>query len=76
MHEDSPIDKQERNVRIGCGALLGIFVAVLIGFKALLDWTAWGVVLILCVAVCAWASVRWGDRFWEAIADMLTNGKR
>ena len=40
MHEGPPIDKQERNVLIGCGALLGIFVAVLIGFKALLDWTA------------------------------------
>ena len=71
MHEDPPRDASERNVRIGCGTLLGLFIACVIGFQTYPSWTTWALIAIACVAICAWLAVRYGDSFWHKVLDLL-----
>ena len=71
MQEDPPRDAGERNVRIGCGTLLGLLFAGLIGFQIFPSWTAWAIITIVCVVVCAWLAVRFGDSFCEELSNLF-----
>ena len=71
MHEDPPRDTAERNVRMGCGTLLGLFIAGLIGFQTYPSWTSWAIICIVSVVICAWLAVRFGDGFWYKALELL-----
>ncbi len=53
MQEDPPRDTEERNIRIVCGGVLGLFIAGVIGFNTDPSWTAWALLCAICAAVCA-----------------------
>jgi hypothetical protein len=71
MQEDPPRDTQERNIRIVCGGLLGLFIAGVIGFNTDPSWTAWALLCAICAAVCAWLAVRYGDGFWHRMLQLM-----
>lgn len=56
---------------MGCGTLLGLFIAGLIGFQIYLSWTVWAMLCIVCVVICAWLAVRFGDGFWYKVLDIV-----
>jgi hypothetical protein len=62
----------EKRIRFGCGSLLG----ALLGFAFGMHWLGYsgGVFLLLLVGhvlICGWLATRYGDRFWECIANWL-----
>ena len=71
MHEYPPWDTGERNVRLGCGTLLGLCIAGVIGFQTYPSWIAWILIGTACVAICAWLAVRYGDSFWHKVLELL-----
>ena len=65
-------DNLERNIRFGCGALLGIFVAILsatsIAYNSLGTFAAISFAFAFLFGLFAMA---YGDRFWEYILKSL-----
>lgn len=70
--DESPISPDELNTRFGCGAALGVFIAicVIIGFS-LTSSVSWICVFLLAVFLCGFLAVKFGDRFWERLIDLL-----
>jgi hypothetical protein len=65
IFEHAP-DALERKVRVGCGALLGLVVALLLLLQwAYLSMGAMVFILLVSVGTCAWLALRYGDEFWR-----------
>jgi len=60
-------ETQEAVVRIGCGALMGLFVgaAIVVGWAS--SAVAFAGVVGLSVVVCALLGWRFGDRFFHSV---------
>ena len=72
----NPPDRLEIGLRFGCGGLLGLVVGLYGMFRF---WRArdadaawfWGIIAVT-VVVCGGLAVRYGDRFFEKVSDLLT----
>ena len=62
-----PPDRLEKQIRFGCGFILGCFVAI----GALLTslWSAHTVIACCVIAglLCGYAAMKLGDAFWERV---------
>jgi hypothetical protein len=64
-------DALEKGLRLGCGALIGAFCGALVGgmlWREFRSTTTIVVVGAIVTVLAAWASLRYGDRFWDAFA--------
>jgi hypothetical protein len=65
-------DRLESSFRIGCGALIGIFVGAVIGTVLLVEFAGSAAlaasVAIIVASVCAFLAWRHGDRFFYSTA--------
>jgi hypothetical protein len=60
-----PPDPEERRIRFGCGALFGLFAAVLFCLRVdLLSWPWWLIPVIVISLSCGYAARKLGDDFW------------
>ncbi|WP_423460092.1 hypothetical protein [Ottowia sp. VDI28] len=64
--EDFGLEKTERGLRIGCGALVGVLLAISSSIYWLRNGGWWGFVLLLVVTVslCVGLALRYGDEFF------------
>lgn len=71
--DDFGLEKTERGLRIGCGALVGVLLAISSSIYWLRDGGWWGFVLILAVAVslCIGLALRYGDEFFLKMGKWL-----
>ena len=60
-----PGDPLERRLRIGCGSLIGLALALMTSAYLWRSWTGFLVTALLAAAVCSWLALRHGDRFFE-----------
>ena len=67
----SPPDSKDTFIRIGCGAMVGVLVGMLIVVGTLVYWvnsiTALVSVVALSVVVCALVGWRFGDTFFHSL---------
>mgnify|MGYP003468647442 CR=1 FL=1 len=66
--KDSKTELQtlENTARLGCGAFLGVFLGLsLVVQFTLSSFGSIAIAVLLCMAVCAWLSLKFGDRFWH-----------
>jgi hypothetical protein len=70
--DDFPVSPDELKTRFGCGAVLGVFVAicVVVGFS-LTSSASWIIVFLLAVFLCGFLALKFGDRFWEKLVELL-----
>ena len=62
-------DAEEKVIRFGCGAVLGLLLGLLavFGLLALSNWITVAV-LFVPAACCGWLAMRYGDAFWYKLA--------
>lgn len=69
-----PPDRTEKLVRFGCGFGFGALVALVVlaelAWGGSLDWGAVGIGGV-CGVIVGLAAVRWGNRFWRAVAEIM-----
>jgi uncharacterized membrane protein YgaE (UPF0421/DUF939 family) len=60
-------DSQDTFVTIGCGALVGLFVGIIVVVGTVSFWAnsivAFGCAIVISITVCAFLGWRHGDRF-------------
>lgn len=65
-------DGLESGLRLGCGGLLGLFLAAGVWFGLAEEHVGRAVaVTAVSVVLCAWLAWRYGDRFWRWAAETL-----
>ena len=64
---EDPPDPMERNLRIGCGSVVGLVVALCLAFRFLPSLAGFLVTALLAVVACAWLALRYGDAFFESM---------
>jgi hypothetical protein len=65
-------DAMERKIRIGCGSVFGLFIALLVALR----WFYFSVGIFAVLAIVfaclfGWLALRYGDRFWREILQAL-----
>ena len=69
---DPQRDPLERRVRLVCGALLGLLVALLLWFQfGPFSPLVWILVLLVCASGGALLALRYGDNFWHQAIESL-----
>lgn len=69
---DPKRDPLERNVRLVCGALLGLLVSLLLWLQlGPLSPLTGVIMLFVCAVACALLALRYGDRFWHHAIECL-----
>jgi uncharacterized membrane protein YccC len=63
---------EEKLIRFGCGAFMGLLLGLLVVF-ALLAPGAWmtAAVLLFSAICCGWLALRYGDPFWYKLAKYI-----
>jgi hypothetical protein len=64
-------DPLEKGIRIGCGGLFGLVAGGLVLYARLRRLRVPPETYLLTAVptvLCAWAALRYGDRFWEGMA--------
>lgn len=69
------VDAEDTVVRLGCGAVVGLFVGLvlLVGFGTQFLRSRWamGVLVLLSVVVCADLAWKMGDRFFHSMHNWI-----
>ena len=64
-------DATERALRIGCGSLIGIAIAVALGIRLLPTALQFVVLCTVLIVVCSWLALKNGDRFFYEVLRWL-----
>jgi hypothetical protein len=67
-HGDPEPDTEEKAIRFGCGALLGILFGFYLAFRfTVLSFGMAAAVVLGVVVLCGYLALRYGDDFWHWI---------
>jgi hypothetical protein len=66
------VDRLERGIRFGCGALFGSILGFSLAIRGFPERIVWTVLVAFGVALAfGFLATRYGDRFWERIASIM-----
>ncbi|HWX03479.1 hypothetical protein [Collimonas sp.] len=66
--EEEVLSEPEKIMRFGCGALLGVFIALLIVFKFMLsNFGLIAAIAVVAIFVCGVLALKYGDEFWREV---------
>jgi len=70
--KQSPIDRDDSKIRVGCGVSFGLFLGALICLLSLPEhWATWIVVAVGGGVSCGYLALRFGDQFWYRVLEFL-----
>lgn len=68
--QEEMLSEPEKIMHFGCGALLGVFIALLIVFKFMLsNFGLITAIVVVAIFVCGVLALKYGDEFWREVKD-------